>query len=165
MPGNYIKEVLESRNISQAQLAKNMAVSRKLVSYIISGKSGISANTALGLEDVLGISSSLMLRKQANYDLFQAKKKRDKNKQEPKSIHDHEHYILSWGTEEESPKFSKEEFETLDEAIARAIILNNLGTSCPNHIQDKDGMIFINGKMLFEMMDERQAGTSVKAAE
>ncbi len=165
-PGGYLKSVIDANNISQAQLSRNSGLSEKVISKIISGETIITANSALALEQPLGRTAEFWLKAQANYDLFQAKKKRDENRTKTKDIHEYDSYVLSWGTEEEIPKFSKEEFSTLDEAIARAIILNKVGTSCPNNIQDKDGIIFINGKMLFEMMDEKSRTVScMKAAE
>ena len=111
MPGDHLKEVLESRNILQAQLSRNSGLSEKVISNIISGKTAITANSALALEQPLGIKAKLWLALQSGYDLFHAKNKQDKNRQEPKSVYNHGHYILSWCTEGETVKFALEEFE------------------------------------------------------
>ena len=67
-PGETISDVLEERDISQAELAKRTDVSTAYISNVIAGKKDISANFAMKLEYALGVPKSFWLNLQANYD-------------------------------------------------------------------------------------------------
>lgn len=67
-PGETLAEVLEEREISQAELAAGTGVSAAYVNSVIKGKKGISAKFAMGLEYVLNVPKSFWLNLQANYD-------------------------------------------------------------------------------------------------
>lgn len=67
-PGETIADVLEEREITQAELAARTGVSAAYVSNVIAGKKDISANFAMGLEYALNIPKSFWLNLQANYD-------------------------------------------------------------------------------------------------
>ena len=67
-PGETIADILEERNITQAELAARTGVSAAYVSNVISGKKDISAGFAMGLEYALGVPKSFWLNLQANYD-------------------------------------------------------------------------------------------------
>lgn len=77
-PGQTLEEILDERALSQTELARRLGVSLKHVNQIINGAATISAETALGLENVLGIAASFWLNRDAN---FQAEVAR-RNKQE-----------------------------------------------------------------------------------
>ncbi len=67
-PGETIAEVLEERGITQTELASRAGVCCAYVCNVISGKKGISANFAMGLEYALGVPKSFWLNLQANYE-------------------------------------------------------------------------------------------------
>ena len=58
-PGSVLKERLEVRGISQAELARRCGRSAKLISEIIAGKAPLEPETALQLEKVLGVDASI----------------------------------------------------------------------------------------------------------
>jgi addiction module HigA family antidote len=67
-----IADSLEHENISAAAASRAMQIPRSRLSDIFAGRKGVSADTALRLERYLGISSALLVRLQADYDLSQA---------------------------------------------------------------------------------------------
>lgn len=56
-PGETIKEQLEDREMSQKEFAQRMGLSEKHVSRLLNGKVGLTHDTALKLESVLGIKA------------------------------------------------------------------------------------------------------------
>ena len=70
--GGLIHDELEARGISAAKAARDMVIPRSRLSDISAGRKGVSADTALRLERYLGISASLLIRLQAEYDLSKA---------------------------------------------------------------------------------------------
>lgn len=66
-PGETIADVLEDRNITQAELAARTGVSRAYVNSVISGKKDISSKFAMALEYALDVPKSFWLNLQANY--------------------------------------------------------------------------------------------------
>lgn len=67
-PGETIADILEERNLSQAELATRTGVSPAYVSSVISGKKDISSKFAMALEYALGVPKTFWLNLQANYD-------------------------------------------------------------------------------------------------
>lgn len=67
-PGETIADVLDERNISQAELATRTGVSPAYVSSVIAGKKDISSKFAMALEYALDVPKSFWLNLQANYD-------------------------------------------------------------------------------------------------
>lgn len=67
-PGETIADILEEREISQAELAARTGVSAAYVSNVISGKKSISTKFAMALEYALGVPKSFWLNLQVNYD-------------------------------------------------------------------------------------------------
>ncbi|WP_369371460.1 ImmA/IrrE family metallo-endopeptidase [Promicromonospora sp. Populi] len=53
--GEFIAEWLEDNDMSAAELSRRLGVSRKHVSELLSGKVGLSHDSALGLESVTGV--------------------------------------------------------------------------------------------------------------
>ena len=66
-PGATLKESLESKGISQAELAARMGMADKTISQIINGIAPISFDTAYKLELVLGIPASFWNRLESAY--------------------------------------------------------------------------------------------------
>ncbi len=67
-PGETVKDVLEEKNISQAELAVRTGCSFKHISEVVRGKKDISFEFASRLEYTLGIPAHFWINLQANYD-------------------------------------------------------------------------------------------------
>lgn len=74
-PGGLLAEALRERGMTQADLARRLGVSAKHVWEITVGRSGYSAEVALGLERELGISARLWVRMLADYELAEARQR------------------------------------------------------------------------------------------
>ncbi len=67
-PGGTLEDALEERGMTQAQLAERTGRPKKTINEIIKGKTGITAETAIQLERVLGITASFWIQRQCQYD-------------------------------------------------------------------------------------------------
>jgi len=76
-PARCLAEVLESREISQAELSRRSGLSEKLISEIIAGKNPITAKTAVALEKALDVSAKIWFGMQNERDLFMARKEQE----------------------------------------------------------------------------------------
>lgn len=74
-PGEYLEEVLESREIKKRDFAERAGLSVKAVSQIINGKALYSPDAALMLEKTLNISAEIWLNMADAYQLFEARQK------------------------------------------------------------------------------------------
>lgn len=74
-PGNYLREVLAARNISQADLARRSGLSEKAVSQMVNQKAPVTEQTAILLERILGISAEIWTGLNSSYELDQRRKK------------------------------------------------------------------------------------------
>ncbi len=75
-PGEIIKELcLDPLGLSVTEAAKALGVSRKTLSSILNGRSGISPEMALRLSKAFDTSPESWLNQQVQYDLWHAKKK------------------------------------------------------------------------------------------
>ena len=72
-PGEHLAELLEEKKMSQAELARRMGRHQPLVNLIVRGKKAITAETALQLEEILGLSAETWMNLQTNYDLTLAR--------------------------------------------------------------------------------------------
>lgn len=73
-PGEILREwIPETTTVTDA--ADALKVSRVMLSKILNGKAGISADMALRLAQWLGTSPDLWLGMQSQYDLWQAEQK------------------------------------------------------------------------------------------
>jgi HTH-type transcriptional regulator/antitoxin HigA len=72
-PGETLKETLAIIGMKQTELAQRMNRPIKTINEIIHGKTAITADTALQLERVLGVSSELWLNLEANYQMIKAR--------------------------------------------------------------------------------------------
>ena len=68
-PGDFLKEELEARGWTKADLAKILGRPRRLVSEIIDGKRAITAETAWGLGDAFGVDPQFWLNLESAYQL------------------------------------------------------------------------------------------------
>ncbi len=75
-PGKVLREYLGDVSVTDA--ARHLGVTRAALSRILNGSAGISAGMSLRLSDALGTTPELWIGMQAQYDLWQASRKRRK---------------------------------------------------------------------------------------
>jgi addiction module HigA family antidote len=73
-PGALAKANLDELNLSVAEAAKALKITRQQLHNVIKGKSAVSPEMALRFEKAFGGSADMWLRMQAAYDLAQARK-------------------------------------------------------------------------------------------
>ena len=71
-PGEFIKEELDARGWSQADLAEILDVTDSVVSALINGKKAITPELAKGLGAAFGTSAQLWMNLESSYRLFTA---------------------------------------------------------------------------------------------
>lgn len=72
-PGEMLlEEFLKPLNVSQTELAEKLGVSYPRVNELIHGKRGVTPDTALRLERLLGMDAQFWLNLQLAWDLYQA---------------------------------------------------------------------------------------------
>lgn len=82
-PGLSIRhDCLEPLGLSVTEAARRLGVSRKQLSEVLNGHSGISAEMAIRLDKAFGGGAETWFRLQAAYDLAQAMKTADRIKVE-----------------------------------------------------------------------------------
>lgn len=67
LPGESLQELLDERQMSQAELADRTGRPRKMINEIVKGKAPITPETALQLERVLGVAASFWGELERNY--------------------------------------------------------------------------------------------------
>lgn len=73
--GEFLKTmILEERGLTQKWLAKELGCAERKISEICNNKRGISADFALQLEKVFGISAEMWVTMQAKWELYLARK-------------------------------------------------------------------------------------------
>lgn len=77
-PGTTLKETLEALGMSQKELSERMGRPIKTISEIINGKTQITSETAVQLENVLGIPTTFWLTREGRYREFLAKEEEKK---------------------------------------------------------------------------------------
>ena len=85
-PGEHLAEYIELKGWSQAEFARLTGLTPKLVSTIINGTNPVSAETALKLEHVLGMKAHIWTKLQADWNLYEARKKYQSNVEETNSF-------------------------------------------------------------------------------
>jgi HTH-type transcriptional regulator / antitoxin HigA len=73
LPGETLQEVLDDRQMSQAELAERMGRPKKTINEIVKGKAAITPETALQFERVLGIPASFWNSLERNYQEYLAR--------------------------------------------------------------------------------------------
>ncbi|MBT3586563.1 MAG: HigA family addiction module antidote protein [Halobacteriovoraceae bacterium] len=74
--GEFLKiMVLEERGLTQKWLAEELGCAERKISEICNNKRGISADFALQLEKVFGISAEMWVTMQAKWELYNARQK------------------------------------------------------------------------------------------
>ncbi len=80
-PGEVIRELcIEPLGLTVTEAAEALGVSRKTLSNILNGHSGISSEMAVRLSIAFNTSSESWLNQQMQYDLWLAEKERKKLK-------------------------------------------------------------------------------------
>jgi len=74
-PGELVQDNLEDLNLSVAEAAAGLGVTRQQLYNVLRGKCAITPEMALRLEKAFGGTASLWLQMQVNYDLAQARLK------------------------------------------------------------------------------------------
>ena len=71
-PGEFLREELAERGVTQTQLAGHIGVSPGVVNLICGGRRGVSPDMAKKLAAALGTSPELWMNLQTSYDLNRA---------------------------------------------------------------------------------------------
>jgi addiction module HigA family antidote len=66
-PGETLRETLQTKGMTQAELADRTGRPKKTINEIIAGKAAITAETALQFERVLGVPASFWNNLERNY--------------------------------------------------------------------------------------------------
>lgn len=74
-PGYTLKEILDTKGMTQSELADRMERPKKTISEIVNGKTQITSETAVQLENVLGIPAEFWLNRESRYQEYLAKQK------------------------------------------------------------------------------------------
>lgn len=73
-PGEVLREYLGDLSVTEA--AERLGITRVSLSRILNGRNGISADMALRLEAALGTSAEMWTTMQAQFDLWEARRKK-----------------------------------------------------------------------------------------
>ena len=73
-PGELLKDELEYRHLSQRAVAKQLGFPYTAFNEILNGKRPVTTDFAMIMEAALGVSPSLLLRMQTDYNLQIAQK-------------------------------------------------------------------------------------------
>jgi addiction module HigA family antidote len=74
-PGELIGDNLQELGISITAAARGLGITRQQLHNLIAGRSGITPETAVKLEQALGSTADTWLKMQMNYDLAQVRKR------------------------------------------------------------------------------------------
>ena len=74
-PGKLVEANLKELRLSVSEVARSMQVTRQQLYNVIRGKSAISPDMSLRLEQAFGGSATMWLGMQSAYDLAQARKR------------------------------------------------------------------------------------------
>jgi addiction module HigA family antidote len=74
-PGDVLRQkLLDEARLSQAELAQSIGISRPRLNMILKGRCQLSAEIALRIERVFGISPYMWLRVRNEYELYEERK-------------------------------------------------------------------------------------------
>ncbi len=74
LPGEFVREELETRSWTQADLAEFMGRPLRSINEIINGKKGITAETAIQLGNAFGTSAEYWINLESAYRLHIARR-------------------------------------------------------------------------------------------
>lgn len=86
VPGETLRETLRAVGMKQSELSERTGRPKKTISEIITGKTSITAETALQLERVLGIPASFWNNLERNYQETLARLREEKEFEEEKDL-------------------------------------------------------------------------------
>lgn len=72
-PGEHLAETLHEKGMTQTELARRMGRPQQAINEIVRGAKAITAETALQLETVLGITAETWMNLEVNYRLAKAR--------------------------------------------------------------------------------------------
>ena len=72
-PGEVLADELEARSMTQRSLAQAIGRPEQVISEIVRGKKGITAETALQLAEVFGVSAEFWMNLQTAHELTVAR--------------------------------------------------------------------------------------------
>lgn len=74
-PGELIRETLDELRVPVTEAAKTLNITRQQLHNLMAGRSAVTAEMAVKLEQALGSTADTWLRMQMNYDLAQVRKR------------------------------------------------------------------------------------------
>lgn len=72
-PGAIVAEVIEAMEISKAEMARRLSITRAALYNVLEERSALSADLAVRFERATGTSAGLLVRMQADHDLWRAR--------------------------------------------------------------------------------------------
>jgi HTH-type transcriptional regulator/antitoxin HigA len=81
-PGEFLEETIEEIGMTQTELSKRLGRPQQAINEIIKGKKSITPETALELEDVLGIPSHIWIGLESEYQMVLARQEELKQMEE-----------------------------------------------------------------------------------
>lgn len=75
-PGGLIQEAIADRGWTQRDAAIDLEISEKHLSMVCCGHSGLSADLAVRIEDVLGLPAIVVMRMYADWQVQEARRDR-----------------------------------------------------------------------------------------
>jgi addiction module HigA family antidote len=84
-PGEILACFLDESEVSQNRLARSMGVPPRRINEILLGKRGISADTAIALNEMFGMGEQFWMRLQNDWELEQARRRRAEHPRKPTS--------------------------------------------------------------------------------
>lgn len=78
LPGETLQEVLDERQMTQADLAERMGRPKKTINELVQGKASITPETSLQLERVLGVPAGFWNNLERNYRDYEARREEEK---------------------------------------------------------------------------------------
>lgn len=124
-PGETLAEAMESRQLTQVDLAQRIGISRKHVKDILTGTAPIVPDTALRLERALGIPARFWNERERNYREFLARNK------EKDALNDQVEWLSNFKHYSRMVSLGWVSHETTTVGKMRAI-LNYFGVASPN---------------------------------
>lgn len=72
-PGDTLADILDERGMTQTELAERLGMSLKHVNRVVKGAASVSAELALGLEKVFGVSAAFWMTREAHFQIDRAR--------------------------------------------------------------------------------------------
>lgn len=72
-PGEYLEEILETRNMKKQDFAERCGISVKTVSQILNQKALFSSDLAMHFEKVLGVDANILMNLNTQYQMYESR--------------------------------------------------------------------------------------------